>query len=262
MKKLFTLLFAASLALTMQAQTGDITNTLGATGGDFIIESTTGGILIPKMTEAERDAITTPATGLMIYQTDATAGFYHYDGSAWAAVGGSTKYSIGDFAHGGIVFWVDETGEHGLVCAKVDQDGGSGIIWNTGGSYYYTWAIGDGPYAGKANTSIIIAVQSAVDNSPNDYSARVCNALQITEGGKTYGDWYFPSKQELELMYINKSTINATAIANGGTAFENEVYSSSTESSDDHVWVRNFSNNDSQAYGKNYPGRLRAVRSF
>ena len=31
------------------------------------------------------------------------------------------RYEIGDIAHGGIVFWVDETGEHGLVAATVDQ---------------------------------------------------------------------------------------------------------------------------------------------
>ena len=30
-------------------------------------------------------------------------------------------YIIGDFVHGGIVFWVDETREHGLVCAIQDQ---------------------------------------------------------------------------------------------------------------------------------------------
>lgn len=38
-------------------------------------------------------------------------------------------YKVGDFAQGGIVFWVDETGQHGLVCAKEDQDGGSGLQW-------------------------------------------------------------------------------------------------------------------------------------
>ncbi len=33
----------------------------------------------------------------------------------------ASRYSVGDFAQGGIVFWVDETGQHGLVCAKEDQ---------------------------------------------------------------------------------------------------------------------------------------------
>jgi FKBP-type peptidyl-prolyl cis-trans isomerase 2 len=47
------------------------------------ITSTTGGLLIPRMTAAQEAAIGTPATGLLIYQTDATTGFYYYTGSAW-----------------------------------------------------------------------------------------------------------------------------------------------------------------------------------
>ena len=91
MKKLITLFVVASLALTIQAQ--DITNTPGS-GGDFIITSTTGGILIPKMTMTQRDAITGHVAGLMIYQTDNTPGFYYYSGSAWATIGSLT--GIGD----------------------------------------------------------------------------------------------------------------------------------------------------------------------
>ena len=52
------------------------------------IKSTDKGLLAPRMTQAQRNAIALPATGLLIYQTDATAGFYTYNGTAWAAVGG------------------------------------------------------------------------------------------------------------------------------------------------------------------------------
>ena len=52
------------------------------------IESTTGGILIPRLTETQRDDITAPATGLMIYQTNATSGFYFYDGNIWTKIDG------------------------------------------------------------------------------------------------------------------------------------------------------------------------------
>ena len=87
MKKLLTFIGVASLALTIQAQ--NITNTLGD-GGNFVIASPSnnGGMLIPTLTEGQRDAIVTPALteGLMIYQTDNTKGFYYYDGSAWVAV--------------------------------------------------------------------------------------------------------------------------------------------------------------------------------
>ncbi len=55
------------------------------------IKSTNKGILIPRMTQAQRNAISLPATGLMIYQTDATPGFYYWNGSSWIAASGAKK---------------------------------------------------------------------------------------------------------------------------------------------------------------------------
>jgi hypothetical protein len=60
------------------------------------ITSTTKGLLIPRMTAAQRTAIATPAAGLMVYQTDGTAGFYSYNGSGWAQI--ATGGSLTDFA--------------------------------------------------------------------------------------------------------------------------------------------------------------------
>ncbi|MCB0775500.1 MAG: tail fiber domain-containing protein [Chitinophagaceae bacterium] len=50
------------------------------------IKSTAKGILVPRMTQAERDAILTPANGLLIYQTNNTPGFYFYNGSSWVSI--------------------------------------------------------------------------------------------------------------------------------------------------------------------------------
>lgn len=50
------------------------------------LSSTTKGFLPPRMTEAQRDAIASPATGLVVYNTDTNA-LNYYDGSAWTAVG-------------------------------------------------------------------------------------------------------------------------------------------------------------------------------
>ena len=50
------------------------------------MKSTTKGVLVPRMTLTQRNAIASPATGLLIYQTNSTPGFYYYSGSAWTAV--------------------------------------------------------------------------------------------------------------------------------------------------------------------------------
>ncbi|MCB0446608.1 MAG: DUF1566 domain-containing protein [Gelidibacter sp.] len=173
---------------------------------------------------------------------------------------GVTTYSIGDFAHGGIVFWVDDSGQHGLVCAKEDQNT-TGTTWNAGANVR-TQARGDGPFAGETNTSIIIAVHAAISDNGSIYAARICNELQVTEGGKTYGDWYLPSIEELSLMYQNWAAINATAIANEGSYIAYAYYWSSTESSNTHA--RRFNFNDGLQFNsdKSNNCRVRAVRAF
>ena len=50
------------------------------------VKSTTKGLLPPRMTQAQRTAISTPATGLVVFQTDGTIGLKYYDGSAWVSI--------------------------------------------------------------------------------------------------------------------------------------------------------------------------------
>lgn len=52
------------------------------------LSSTTKGILIPRLTTTQRNAIPSPAQGLLIFQTDGPRGFYFYDGT-WKAVSSS-----------------------------------------------------------------------------------------------------------------------------------------------------------------------------
>jgi len=75
-------LFAQSVGINADGSVADASAMLD-------IKSTTKGLLIPRMTLAQRNAISSPATSLMIYQVDGTAGFYFYNGSVWIPVGGS-----------------------------------------------------------------------------------------------------------------------------------------------------------------------------
>ena len=85
MKKLL-ILSIAIFSMGLTAQVG-INNPTPDPSAALDITSTDGGILIPRMTETDRNAISDAAEGLLIYQTDATAGFYYYKGNVWAAVG-------------------------------------------------------------------------------------------------------------------------------------------------------------------------------
>jgi hypothetical protein len=103
----------------------------------------------------------------------------------------------------GIVFYVTDGGLHGLEAAPENWNpNGSGDptpVWIIGGSTQTTY-IGTpaGIGTGLANSNTIIS-QSGHTNS----AAKVCR--DYTGGGKT--DWFLPSKDELEQLYLHKSAV-------------------------------------------------------
>jgi hypothetical protein len=158
-------------------------------------------------------------------------------------------YKIGDMTKGGIVFYIDESGEHGVVADTADLS--TGIRWYAG-TNGNTQAKGDGPFAGEMNTTIIISSQVAIGDDLTTYAARICAELQ--QGG--YGDWYLPSKEELNLMYNNLHMAGL-----GG--FASSYYWSSTEFSCDIAWGQNFYDGTQSNVTKDSNGnRVRAVRAF
>ena len=76
------LLTGATITAQAQNNVGVGTTTPNASAV-LDVSSTTQGLLAPRMTTTQRNAIGSPATGLLVYQTDGTAGFYVYTGTAW-----------------------------------------------------------------------------------------------------------------------------------------------------------------------------------
>jgi len=171
----------------------------------------------------------------------------------------STKKKVGDSFGGGIVFYVDPTGHHGLIASLSDQS--ESIQWYNG-VYKVTGATGDGVGAGAANTSLIMAAQMA-DNPTGNFAAKVAADFSVQEDGLTactgsvdevcYGDWYLPSKHELNLLYQQKYIVDG---------FVDNSYWSSTELSINYAWGRDFGNDVQGYFYKDRALIVRAIRAF
>jgi hypothetical protein len=165
------------------------------------------------------------------------------------ATGGATPLAIGDSYQGGKIFWLDATGQHGLIAATADQS--TGIQWRNG-TDRYTGTTGDGLYAGAMNTAMIVATQMA-DNQTGNFAAKVCADYSVTVSGVTYGDWYLPSKYELNLLYLQKTAV-------GG--FASAFYWSSTEAINGNAWIQDFDYGGQGTTNKGTTYYVRAVRAF
>ena len=167
--------------------------------------------------------------------------------------GNEIIYQVGDFAHGGIVFYLDETGTYGLVasledigsfewgCMERHVSGADGQAIGTG--YQNTMdVVNQGCIAGNGS---VTAAQAALDAEINGYI-----------------DWYLPSIDELTQMY--------NTIGNGGSegnigGFETSdwpYYWSSTKDNFDNAWFIDFSNG---SFGNEYrfdSYRVRVIRAF
>ena len=81
---LLLLALLATGGLTARAQTGGVG--IGITTPDasaaFEVQSTTGGLLLPRMTSVQREFIANPAYSLLVFQTDNTPGIY-FNGTIW-----------------------------------------------------------------------------------------------------------------------------------------------------------------------------------
>jgi len=165
----------------------------------------------------------------------------------------SNKHYVGESYGGGIVYYVYDNGQHGLIASLADQGTGYAITWNNNNGIKIN-ATADGLGAGFKNTLIMTAVHTAMgaNYGPDIY----CNDYSVTVGGVKYGDWYLPSKYELNLLYAQRSILGSFATI--------EPYWSSTEIDNNNVWTQYFDNGSmvvTNKYLDTY-GRIRAIRQF
>ena len=162
--------------------------------------------------------------------------------------------AIGQTYQGGIIFYLDASGCHGLIAAPSDQS--TGITWWNGSYFTDTYASGSGLFDGDGNC---YRIRRSQGDCASCNAAELC--LDLSLGG--YSDWYLPSKYELNLMYRNIGQGNALGLGNVG-GFALNSYWSSTEYDLNSAWDQNFFNGvQSFSFNKlldyNY---VRAVRAF
>lgn len=93
MKYVIKFILVLCVCSPLFAQVGIGTTQIDASAA-LQMDNISRGLLVSRMTQAQRIAITSPATSLLVYQTDGTSGFYYYNGSAWVTFGGSSVWSL------------------------------------------------------------------------------------------------------------------------------------------------------------------------
>jgi hypothetical protein len=237
------------------------------------VKSTNKGVLLTRLAltgKNDNTTISAPTTSLLIYNT-ATAGsganavspgFYYYNGSEWAALAGSFfggAHYVGELYGGGVVFWVDHTGEHGLICSMIDLS----TVAEWSNVYDQIGIAAQSDWNGAGNTT---AITSQAGNTGG--AANLCDDYtNINYGTGIYSDWYLPSRGELNHLWNNLYEVQKALDSDGNsstTAIQKTFYWSSTEYFASYAWIFDFFNGAAVARGdgKSDMRYVRAVRAF
>ena len=132
-----------------------------------------------------------------------------------------TVHKIGDHFGGGIIFYLDETGQQGLVAAPSVQV--TDAKWSKLTVVTKAKFLNDG----FENTKFVLESMREYPTNPKNTGVFVCDTLTL-EG---FSDWYLPSVQELKKMYTSQKYIGNVLVG---------YYWSSTEYNGNKAWAIAF----------------------
>ncbi len=161
-------------------------------------------------------------------------------------------HTIGDFYQGGVIFYLDATGEHGLISAVSDQS--FDAVWGCP-PLIVNGANGEEIGTGAQNTTDIV---NGCSSTISGFAAELCENLELNE----FNDWFLPSKDELNELYQNRDIVNTTSIENGGAQLEDAEYWSSSHQNNNSVFVQHFTAGNQFGVSEDELYNVRAVRAF
>ena len=127
MKKIILTLAALSLILTLSTQAQVAINTTGASpdpSAMLDVSATNKGVLVPRLSSAQRMAVASPATGLLVYDTTSVS-FWFYDGMNWTELVSGNPSTLAD-ADNDTKIQVEESADEDMI--RMDLDGKEGIV--------------------------------------------------------------------------------------------------------------------------------------
>ncbi len=159
-----------------------------------------------------------------------------------------SNFTIGQTYGGGKIFYIDGTGQHGLIVSPEDLS--VGITWYNF-NRIVTNASGLAIGTGTANTNTIIAAQGA-----GSYAATLCRDFY---NGGGFTDWYLPSLYELNQLFLKKNAVGINPVDQFSS-----YYWSSSEIDQFGAWVIDFypSGPNQGNYDKANNATVRAIRKF
>jgi hypothetical protein len=163
----------------------------------------------------------------------------------------SPQFTIGQLHAGGVIFYLDDSGNSGLVCAVNDQS--IEALWGCP-TIPIQDAFADSIGSGQTNT------QNILDQcDEQNIAARLCD-LYENEG---FVDWFLPSLGELAVLQENKDIVEVTLSHVNNNSFDDVEYWSSSQDAGNTVWAVNFSDGSQLSFPKDgNMYNVRAIRRF